>query len=154
MENLQSRIKQTRLDKGLSQAELADMTGVSQPTVANWETGSHIPRPAVLERIGSVLDVSAAWLLSGGYADRFSPAQVYLKSPLKHLPVYNAVSPERDPRNFPVAEYVPFVILADTAFGIKTDSDDALRTQIEIFDGEETGDQKYGRLIAEITLYN
>jgi len=154
MENLQSRIKQTRLDKGLSQAELAEKTGVSQPTVANWETGSHIPRPAVMERIGSVLEVSAAWLLSGGYADKFSPAQVYLKSPLKHLPVYNAVSPERDPRNFPVAEYVPFVIFADTAFGIKTESDNGVSSQIEIFDGEPTGDLNFGRLIAEITLYS
>lgn len=38
------KIKEKRVEKGLSQIELATEIGVSQSTVAGWETGSVYPR--------------------------------------------------------------------------------------------------------------
>ncbi|MEE9347932.1 MAG: helix-turn-helix transcriptional regulator [Robiginitomaculum sp.] len=55
------QIKLARKALGISQSALALMTGVSQPTVANWESGSHAPRHAALEKIEHALGGSPAW---------------------------------------------------------------------------------------------
>jgi len=89
MDNFQNRIKLTRNSLGLSQAVLALKTGVSQPTVANWENGSHVPRQAVLEKISDVLGVSSSWLLTGTRNENEIPAQIYLQTPITHVPVFN-----------------------------------------------------------------
>ena len=52
-----ARIKAARLQKGLSQTQLAQMLGVSQPAVAHWESGAHAPRFALLPRIAAMLDI-------------------------------------------------------------------------------------------------
>lgn len=57
-----SEITRTRLRAGLSQAQLARVTGVRQATVSYWESGRHSPREvqlAMLERIREQLDRSA-----------------------------------------------------------------------------------------------
>lgn len=89
IDQLHDRIRKTRIQKGLSQAGLAAITGVSQPTVANWESGSHIPRKAALERIGRALEVEPVWLLSGETGQASDAAQSYLNSPIHHLPIFN-----------------------------------------------------------------
>lgn len=88
MNTLQNRIKSTRLEQGLSQAQLAKVTGVSQPTVANWENGSHIPRQKALEKIGTALGVESNWLLSGNYADAHNNVHDYLSRPIRHVPIF------------------------------------------------------------------
>ncbi len=88
MDDLHKRIKATRVGLGLSQANLAEKTGVSQPTVANWENGSHIPRQAVLEKISDALGVSALWLLSGTREGDDIPASLYLRTPIRHIPIF------------------------------------------------------------------
>lgn len=88
MQTLHRRIKSTRLDQKLSQAELALRTGVSQPTVANWENGSHIPRKNALDRISTALGVESDWLLSGDYAKAHNSVQDYLSQPIRHVPIY------------------------------------------------------------------
>lgn len=52
-----ARIKAARLQKGMSQTELAERLGVSQPAVAHWESGAHAPRFALLPRIAAVLEI-------------------------------------------------------------------------------------------------
>ena len=88
MQTLHHRIKSTRLGQNLSQAELAKKTGVSQPTVANWENGSHIPRKEALNRISTSLGVESDWLLSGDYAKAHNSVQDYLSQPIRHVPIY------------------------------------------------------------------
>ena len=58
------KIKAARQALGLSQTDLAGQTGVSQPTVANWESGSHAPRHAALSKIASALNTAPASLLA------------------------------------------------------------------------------------------
>jgi len=89
MNTLHSRIKQTRLSLGLSQTDLAQYCGVSQPTVANWERGDHIPRKAALDSIAKHLDVDAFWLLSGEDLSSIDPFTQYLSRPIHHIPVYD-----------------------------------------------------------------
>ena len=40
---LKNRIKEVRMEKGLSQAELAEMVGVSRNTISSIETGQYYP---------------------------------------------------------------------------------------------------------------
>ena len=40
---LKNRIKEVRMEKGLSQAELAEMVGVSRNTISSIETGRYSP---------------------------------------------------------------------------------------------------------------
>lgn len=58
-----------RTDKGLSQKELADLTGVSENTVNDWETGISEPGTAVLLSLARALGTTADDLLSGGSSD-------------------------------------------------------------------------------------
>jgi len=64
--NVGKRIKAARQALGLSQSDLAGMTDVSQPTVANWEKGSHAPRHAALSKIAGALESTPAALLDAG----------------------------------------------------------------------------------------
>ena len=40
---LKNRIKEVRMEKGLSQAELAEMVGVSRNSISSIETGQYSP---------------------------------------------------------------------------------------------------------------
>ncbi|MCM8748025.1 helix-turn-helix transcriptional regulator [Thermomicrobiaceae bacterium CFH 74404] len=46
---------QRRAELGLSQAALARRLGVSQPTVARWESGEHVPELTTLLRLADQL---------------------------------------------------------------------------------------------------
>lgn len=46
-----------RLQKGLSQQELADESGVGQDTISGIESGRHEPRPSTLRKLAAALEV-------------------------------------------------------------------------------------------------
>jgi transcriptional regulator with XRE-family HTH domain len=48
-------IKQFRLNRNLSQMELAELCGVQQATVSRWESGKHIPDRATRDRLRTIL---------------------------------------------------------------------------------------------------
>ncbi|MFF6835779.1 helix-turn-helix domain-containing protein [Streptomyces sp. NPDC012438] len=56
-----SRVRAVRRGKDLHQKELAEMVGVSAPTVARWESGQDFPKgeklPAIAAALGQSLDV-------------------------------------------------------------------------------------------------
>jgi len=58
-------IKSLREKKGLTQAELADMLGVSSKAVSKWETAKGLPDIALLEPIANALSVSLTELMTG-----------------------------------------------------------------------------------------
>lgn len=57
------RIKQARIDKNLSGAELSRITGLSPARVSNWERGYRQPNIEAAKTLSSCLDVSPNWLL-------------------------------------------------------------------------------------------
>lgn len=89
MKSVGERIKQARIRIGLSQMELADAAKVSQPTIANWENATHIPRRQTLDKLASLLETSPYWLESGIGAnpetDNLSAR--YLSRPIHHIPI-------------------------------------------------------------------
>ncbi|MFT8908779.1 MAG: helix-turn-helix transcriptional regulator [Lentilactobacillus diolivorans] len=57
------RIKQKRLEKGLTQAEVADKLYVTRQTVAYWESDQHLPSLSVLSELATFYDVSISYFL-------------------------------------------------------------------------------------------
>ncbi|RPH62609.1 MAG: XRE family transcriptional regulator [Chloroflexi bacterium] len=52
------QIARLRLLRGLTQAQLADMVGTRQPSIARLENGSSVPSLSFLERIAEALDAT------------------------------------------------------------------------------------------------
>lgn len=61
--NTGEKIKKLRLQKNLTQKDLADLTGLSEITIRKYESNERTPKHANAEKIGSALQVSGAWLL-------------------------------------------------------------------------------------------
>lgn len=57
------RIKEWRAKRGLSQRDLADVSGVSREYIARLELGQHDPTLSTLEKLAKALKVSVADLL-------------------------------------------------------------------------------------------
>lgn len=76
MSNIHNRIKKARLEKGLSQVQLAELLSVSTTTIQLWEnenvTKATAPRRQRLPVVAKVLGVSASWLQLG---DNFIPSE-------------------------------------------------------------------------------
>lgn len=54
-----------RKKRGLSQAKLAELVGVEQPTVQRWESGKRLPDLDSLQKLAEVLGVTPGSLLDG-----------------------------------------------------------------------------------------
>jgi len=60
---LRMRITETRENKGLNQAQLAEKAGITPAAVSQIEKGHRVPSLPVLHRIASVLEVSLDYLM-------------------------------------------------------------------------------------------
>lgn len=58
-ERLGRNLRKVRLDKGLTQMQLAKEIGVWLQTVQRWETGDSYPSPPKLAALAQALDVTA-----------------------------------------------------------------------------------------------
>ncbi|GGD08104.1 helix-turn-helix domain-containing protein [Aquisalinus flavus] len=121
-----ARIKSARKTIGLNQADLALRLGVSQPTVANWETGVHDPRQLMLAKLAEALHVNLGWLASGerSMAERDKhPAAAYLRRAIHHVPVIPYAETVRmlehenfDPHEI-ATDYIPVTSGSERMFG-------------------------------------
>ncbi len=126
------RIRTARKEGGFSQADLAGKVGVTQPAVANWESGVHDPRRLMLAKIAEALRVSPDWLASGARspveADKH-PAAAYLRRPVQHTPVISLADAARildDPNADPHAaaeDYIPVTSGAEKLFALFIDDE-------------------------------
>ena len=57
-------LRRLRIERQLSQQQLADRLHVERPSVTNWEGGRRLPDAAMITAIARVLDVDAAVLLA------------------------------------------------------------------------------------------
>ena len=60
---LGSRLEESRINKSLSQADIARKIGVTRETVSNWESGDKEPSPEHLRELALVLGVATDYLL-------------------------------------------------------------------------------------------
>ena len=57
------RLKELRIEKGLTQTQLAKVLRVNQRTISNWEVGERQPTLDTLEVIAKYFNVSYDYLL-------------------------------------------------------------------------------------------
>lgn len=65
---LAARLKQLRIAKDLTRAELAERSGISTPSIWAWETGRTVPRLGSLETLAKGLGVAVSELQIGAAA--------------------------------------------------------------------------------------
>ena len=63
MADFKERLKELRLEKGLTQTELANKTKISQAGIAKWETGDRTPNMEYLIILAKFFGCSADYLL-------------------------------------------------------------------------------------------
>ena len=63
-------LQQLRKEKGLTQEQLAEMTGVARRTVSRWETGNNLPDIDILIRLSDLYAVDLRELLDGERKDK------------------------------------------------------------------------------------
>jgi transcriptional regulator with XRE-family HTH domain len=59
------RLKTLRQQRDLSQREVANMMGVSDGTLSDYETGNSEPRPDFLTRFAEEFNTTVEWLVTG-----------------------------------------------------------------------------------------
>lgn len=121
------RIRQARKAKGFSQSDLASRIGVSQPAIANWESGVHDPRRLTLAKLADALEAPLDWLAAGDRSSAESDkhaAAAYIRRPVRHVPVISlraatliAKDPATDPHAF-AEDYLPVTLGASKLFAV------------------------------------
>jgi transcriptional regulator with XRE-family HTH domain len=64
-ETLASRLKEARINKNLSQQEVAKLSKVHYTNIGRYERGDASPSADVLNRISSALEINADFLMNG-----------------------------------------------------------------------------------------
>lgn len=62
------RLKELRIEDGLSQAELAYKTGLSQSAISAWEQGSRVPSAEAIIVLAKFFHITSDYLL--GLSDK------------------------------------------------------------------------------------
>ena len=78
MNNFGETVRRLRIEKGLSQQQLADHLHVSRPTVANWEVSRRIPDATMVALIADALGVDTGALLATAEAHDELPTVLLL----------------------------------------------------------------------------
>ena len=115
-------LKRLRLEKGLTQGDLAKYSGLKQSSIAMYETGKRNPKIDVLERLADFFNVDIDYLI--GKTDKTTKVIVAPPEPQKSdgLPELNA----RDEREIErdLADMMHSVAMANyTAPGEKEDAE-------------------------------
>ena len=63
MDKFAERLKELRLEKGITQDKLAAETGLSQAALANWENGRRSPTAAAVIVLAKYFNVTTDYLL-------------------------------------------------------------------------------------------
>ncbi len=63
MENLGQTIKELRMEKGITQPQLAEMVGVSKGMISIWENNINEPKATFIKKLAIALEVTADYLL-------------------------------------------------------------------------------------------
>ena len=84
MNLLNDRIRQLRMESGISQVEMAKMLCVSKQSVSNWENDNIQPSIEMLEKIAKLFSVSTDFLL-GQYNRTFIEVSGLTQTQIFHI---------------------------------------------------------------------
>ena len=83
-------IKKYRLEKGLSQKELAELIGCAEITIRQYESGKRQPRLDVLNRIAGALEMGVRRLYPDFSNEEWKTTETYKNAHLRNIkdPIY------------------------------------------------------------------
>jgi len=90
---LNEKIKRIRKDKGMSQAEMADMTGIHKAHFSRIERGKFQPSVDLLKKIAKALDVTTDYLLNDE-VDDFTPVKIQDKTLIERVKLIETLETE------------------------------------------------------------
>ncbi|OOC42443.1 hypothetical protein XO08_07695 [Thermosipho sp. 1074] len=95
MGNLRERLKQLRVEKGLTQYDMAKKLNIARSTYANWEQGTTSPSDEFLAKLAEILETSVDYLV--GNTDIKEPAEEILRKMgalelIRRIPVVGKVA--------------------------------------------------------------
>jgi transcriptional regulator with XRE-family HTH domain len=91
-QDIGTRIRIVRRERGLTQDDLAERVGVSRSAVAQWETGRTGQVTGNLSRIAAALGIAVEYLMVGD--DKRAAGEVRLGDELALLRLYRECEPE------------------------------------------------------------
>lgn len=141
------RLKQIRLEHNLSQSDFARLANVSQPTIANWERGSHIPRREKLESLAAQLNFDLLWLLSGDEEASRRLATPYLTQAIHHIPIYNWPKEAQAIESLSAVGHFPFAARKSPRFALRRPQPGQGGDRIWIIDSRENGETSQPNLV-------
>lgn len=150
---IHERLKQIRLEHNLSQNGLAQLADVSQPTIANWERGSHIPRRDKLEDLAQKLGFDLLWLLSGDGEASVRMATPYLMQAIHHIPIYDWPEEAQTVDSLKPAGYIPFAANKKPRFALRRPQEGTGRDRFWIIDTPENASRQQPHLIRRDRAY-
>lgn len=65
-----TRIRELRIEKGITQKKLADLLDISQQAVANYEKGKRIPKKELQEKLATIFNMPASYVLGIGFSTK------------------------------------------------------------------------------------
>lgn len=90
---LNEKIKKLRKEKGMSQADMASLTGVHKAHFSRIERGRFQPSIDLLKKISKALDVTADYLLNDE-VDDFTPVRVEDKTLVEKVKLIDTLNTE------------------------------------------------------------
>ncbi|HVZ06823.1 helix-turn-helix domain-containing protein [Rhodopila sp.] len=87
-----ARLRQERIDRGMTQDQLARRIGVSRSAIAQWETGRAGQLTGNLARIAAALDTGVEFLMYG--KDKQAPLQAAQGDEVALLRLYRECAPD------------------------------------------------------------
>mgnify|MGYP001367784051 CR=1 FL=1 len=82
-----SAVRQLREKRGITQAQLADIVGVSNKAVSKWETGKGLPDITLIEPLAAALGISVPELLTGNFVTNKNMSSNMIRSKIYVCPV-------------------------------------------------------------------
>ncbi len=79
LEDFGQYIRSLRVEKDLTQQQLADLMFVSRKTIGNWETGARLPDISMLSRLARHLGVETYELLDAMYGEDEPPVVIVVE---------------------------------------------------------------------------
>lgn len=91
MSAIGENIRRLRIERGLSQQQLADRTGKTRSAISQYESGKIVPRMGVIESIANILGVKKTDIIGEAPAPHPSPSLTPAESEL--LALYRRMEP-------------------------------------------------------------
>lgn len=103
-------LKQLRIEKKITQEQLAEVLGVSGRTISRWETGSNLPDLSILVQISEYYDVEIKEILNGERKNGKMDNE--LKETLLKVADYHELEKQRALKNGNISFIIMFLICA------------------------------------------